>query len=393
MRLSHKISSPVMQKPKHIVIVAGEESGDYHAAAMVGELLQKNPSLRISGIGGKHMQNAGVELIMNLAKYGVTGISEVLSQIFIIKKAFSLIKTHLKTVQPDLLILVDYPGFNLRLAQFAKQQLNLRIVYYISPQIWAWKAGRIKTIQKTIDRMAVILPFEKKIYENAGVPVSFVGHPLAHKIPKCNDIVQKRLQMQLQLPEGKQILALLPGSRLNEIKRHMPTLVQTVIKLHKKFPDLYCLIPIAETIDPTIVQQYFEKSTIPISFLQGKALDAIAASDCVIVASGTASLEAALCLKPMCIIYKSSFFSYYVGMKLIKVKYLGLANLLQNKMIVPEFLQNDCNSDELSKTVENLLTSDKAAQQMIHDLRQLKQSLSAETADCSISGLIMEELA
>lgn len=378
-----------MQVNKRLVIIAGEESGDVHAASLVRQLLTANTSLEISGIGGRHMHDAGVHLISDLARFGVTGLSEVIRHARVIKKAFSLIKTHLKTTKPDLLILVDYPGFNLRLAKFAKQQ-GIRILYYISPQIWAWKANRIETIRACVDRMAVILPFEKKLYQNASVPVSFVGHPLVDKVSLCEDIDSAR--KQLNLPINKRLIAMLPGSRTNEIERHMPVLLATAERLSKQNDDLHFVIPIAGTLDSAVVKAYFIKSKVNITFINGRATEVVACSDCAVVASGTASLECALLEKPMCIIYKGSLISFIAVMKLIKVKFLGLCNLLQNQMVVPELLQYDCNATELTRTLSELLNDKEVSTRMLKRLKQLKSSLSSEQADCSIAELVMAEM-
>ena len=205
---------------KKLVIIAGEESGDQHAAAVVRELQAVNSQIHFSGIGGAHMEDAGVELISDLARFGVTGLSEVLRHAGVIRQAFQRIKAHLRNNPPDLLILVDYPGFNLRLAKFAKKKLGLRVLYYISPQIWAWKAKRIHLIHKYVDHMAVIFPFEKEIYIKAGIPVSFVGHPLLSKLDNIHNTTM--LRDKFSLPKKKRILAILPGSRTHEIERHMP---------------------------------------------------------------------------------------------------------------------------------------------------------------------------
>jgi lipid-A-disaccharide synthase len=379
-----------MPVPKKIIIIAGEESGDAHAADLVKKLLKKDPTLLFSGIGGNHMQAAGVELISDLARYATTGLTEVVRHASVLIKAYMAIKNHLKETKPDLLLLIDFPEFNLRLAKYAKQKLGLKIIYYISPQIWAWKARRIHTIRKNIDRMAVILPFEKTLYEKAGVPVSFVGHPLVKKIPHYDDIDQTR--RQLHLPLDKKIVALLPGSRINEIQQHLPILVETAKRLATTMDNLHFVIPIAGTIKLSDIQAYFAQSTINITFVVEQALDVIASSDCVVVASGTASLECALLLKPMCIIYKASLLTYMVANKVIKVRYLGLCNLLQNKMIAPELLQYDCNATELTLMLKELLTNQEKIQHMHQSLLELKQSLSAEQADCTIAELVESEL-
>lgn len=379
-----------MPKAKHIVIIAGEESGDVHAAALMKQLKITSPGIKISGIGGQHMQEEGAELISDLARYGVTGFSEVIRHLRVIRNAFNAMKLHLIQHKPDLLILVDYPGFNLRLAKFAKKELGLKIIYYISPQIWAWKANRIHLIKECVDRMAVILPFEKIIYEQARVPVSFVGHPLIEKIPSTTDM--SSLRNELKLPLETKIIALLPGSRTNEIERHMPILRDTAVLLHQKHPDFHFAIPIAGTINPEQIKSYFSNLSLPLSLIQGKALECMAAADFVIVASGTASLECALLEKPMCIIYKTSFITFIAAMKLIKVKYVGLCNLLSNKMIVPEFLQDDCNAIELSQYISKFYTNPAQQKKMTNQLSLLKDSLSLKKSDCSLSELIEAEM-
>lgn len=369
-----------------IVIIAGEESGDMHAASFIRQLTARHPHLELTGIGGRHMQEAGVHLISDLARYGVTGVSEVIKHLRVIRQAFNDIKAHLTATKPDLLVLVDYPGFNLRLAKFAKQVLGIRIIYYISPQIWAWKAGRINTIRECIDHMAVILPFEKQIYEKAGVPVSFVGHPLVDTVKECTDITATR--KQLGLPTDKRLVAMLPGSRTNEIERLMPVLRDTAKKLHNQFNNLHFVIPVAGTIDPARIETWFANINLPFTLINGQSIETVGCSDCVVVASGTASLECALLIKPMCIIYKASQLTYFAAMKLIKIKYLGLCNLLQNEMIAPELLQFDCNAHELARVMGDLLHNDPVKQRMIGRLQKLKWSLSDQAADCTIAELI-----
>lgn len=379
-----------MPKAKHIVIIAGEESGDVHAATLIKQLKAVYPDIEITGIGGRHMQEAGAVLVSDLARFGVTGFSEVFRHLNVIRKAFKAIKNHLRQNKPDLLILVDYPGFNLRLAKYAKQELGLKVLYYISPQIWAWKAHRIHLIKECVDRMAVILPFEKTIYEKAGVPVRFVGHPLVEKIPNNQDPISNR--KSLNLPLSGKIIALLPGSRTHEIEKHMPILWDTALLLQQYYPDIHFVIPIAGTVNNEHIQSYFLNQKVSHTFIQGKALDCMAAADFVIVASGTASLECALLEKPMCIIYKSSFITYHAAMKLIKVKFLGLCNLLTNKMMVPEFLQYDCNAIELTRYITNFYNNPNQPQQMISQLSELKESLSSRKSDCSLVDLVVTEM-
>ena len=379
-----------MQKSKRVVIIAGEESGDVHASVLIRQLKATYPDIEISGIGGHHMQEAGAQIISDLARFGVTGLTAVIRHLNVIRKAFTAIKKHLKQQKPDLLILVDSPGFNLRLAKYAKQKLGITILYYISPQIWAWKANRIHIIKKCVDQMAVILPFEKTIYEKAQVPVNFVGHPLVEKIISVDDSQSQRTA--LGLPQDANIFALLPGSRTNEIKYHMPILRDTAQILQQRYPNLHFVIPVADTINPETIKHYFSNTNLPISFVQGKAINCMAAADFIIVASGTASLECALLEKPMCIIYKSSLISYALAMQFIKVKFFGLCNLLANSMIVPEFLQYDCNAYELTRYIDRFYNDPEQPQKMISKLSKVKKSLSSEKSDRSLFGLVVNEL-
>lgn len=378
-----------MQPAKKVVFVAGEESGDAHTAEIISELKAIYPQIDISGIGGRHMQSQGVKLISDLARFGVTGLTEVIRHLKVIRKAFNDIKQHLVNTKPDVLVLVDYPGFNLRLARYAKT-LGIKVVYYISPQIWAWKAKRIHTIKSCVDHMAVIFPFEKGIYRQAGVPVSFVGHPLVNKIQRFQEKTLDR--EMLHLPENKKIIALLPGSRRNEIERHLPIMKQCAEILHEKNKHLHFSIPIAGTLSFESIKKYFLNTNLSISFHQQKALEVTALSDCVIVASGTASLECALLKKPMCIIYKASLLTYLIASKVIKVRYLGLCNLLLNKMVVPEFLQYDCTPDRLADEINHLLNSSTYQNKMLSQLEHLKRTLSNEEADCSVVDVIKSVL-
>lgn len=361
-----------------------------HAASFVKVLKAKHPHWKFSGMGGKHMQQAGVDLVTNLAQYGVTGFTEVLKYALVIRNAFKLIEQHLTQHKPDLLILVDCPGFNLRLAKFAKKKLGLKVLYYISPQIWAWKANRIHTIRTCVDHMAVILPFEKKLYEDADIPVSFVGHPLAETIQPSLEKIG--IRTQLGLPLDKKIIALLPGSRRNEIERHMPVMRDAVALLCKRQKNIHVVIPVAMSIDTEQIAKYFEGIAIDLSIIKGQAREIMDGSDVVAVASGTASLECALYTRPMCIIYKSSRFTYMLATQVIRVKYLGLCNLLSNCMIVPELLQDDCNAENLAQCIADILTDATLSKKMINRLELLRNKISADKADCTISELIEKEL-
>ena len=376
---------------KHIVLVAGEESSDQYAAHLTQQLLQHYPRVKISGIGGEHMQAAGVSLIYALAQFGLTGLWDVLRHARIIYAAFQALKRYLAAHPPDLFVLIDYPGFNLRVARYVKQHFpQTTVIYYISPQIWAWKAKRIHTSRRYVDHMAVIFPFEQALYAKAGVPASFVGHPLVTRV--ANETRQHITRAQLGLPEHQRIIALLPGSRNSEIKYHMPVLRETAIRLSQQFTDLHFVIPIATSLKPDTVKAYWHNSDPACTFILGQALSTLSCSDFVIVSSGTASLECALLGKPMCIIYKGSLLNYLIVTQVILVQYFGLCNVLNHRMIVPELLQYDCTPTELTRVMQQLLTNPAWCEKMTTHLKQLKQQLSAQQATIDLFQLVSQHL-
>jgi lipid-A-disaccharide synthase len=376
-----------MKPPKQIVIVAGEASGDIHAAHFVRRLKEQSSDFVFSGIGGHHMQEAGVELISDLARYGVAGFSEVFRHFRVIRRAFYAIKAHLAEIKPDLLILVDYPGFNLRLAKFAKKTLGLRILYYISPQIWAWKANRIHTIRACVDHMAVIFPFEKEIYQQAGVPASFVGHPLVDTVNPKQD--SKTIKKTFNLPEEKPIIAMLPGSRTHEIDSLLPVLCEAGNQLTLKGHPFHVVIPVASSISHHHIRSHLKNAQFPYTLISGQTIDVVSVSEGVVVASGTASLECALLKKPMCIIYKTSRLTYFMGAIFVKIPYIGLCNVLSKQMIVPELLQYDCNANAIAELLLKFLNKDEQTVRIVERLNTMKNYLSPNASDCSISDLIL----
>lgn len=373
---------------KELVIVAGEASGDLHGAHLVQSLHAAYPdTYQISAVGGRHLAELDVYMIDDLAQHGVTGFLEVLKHARLIRQAYLRITAYLEQVRPALLILIDYPGFNLRLARFAKEKLGLTVLYYISPQIWAWKANRIHTIKKYVDHMATILPFEKAIYEQANVPCSFVGHPLLeHMLP----INKQSARQTLQISEQAQVVALLPGSRRNELKYHLPVMIGAVKLLLKKFADLQFVIPVASTLSREDFSPVLHEQNLPIRLTHEPAQVAMRASDMVVVASGTASLECALLELPMCIIYKTSTLSSMIVSQVVKIKYGGLCNLIANRMIVPELLQADCTPETIYELVSTYLSNSTQINTMLHQLRQVKQKLASSAADTSLSKIIYQ---
>ncbi len=360
---------------KQLFIIAGEESGDQHGASLLKKILALEPDLKISGLGGKHLENLGMNNILDLTKLAITGISGVATHLWAIKKAFQVTQKYLLDNPPDAVILIDYPGFNLRMAKWIKQHIKCPIIYYISPQIWAWKAKRIETIKACVDHMAVILPFEKSIYEKAQVAVSYVGHPLRDALLNLPDKSDCRSDLNWSMKE--KILAVLPGSRQGELERHMPVIVKSLklLSKNKDYQHLKIVIPVAKSLNKKHFLPYLKKLPFAYELIDGQAQHVVQAADAVVVASGTASLECAVLAKPTCIIYKSSWINYYLATRWMQVKYLGLANLLLDKMVIPELLQTDCTPKELAKMIQSLFEASTWRNSMLYHLKQLSSLL------------------
>jgi lipid-A-disaccharide synthase len=359
---------------RHIVIIAGEESGDQHAAHLLKKIQAIDHTVRISGFGGKHLESLGMHSIFDLTSLSITGATAVLFHVFSIYKAFKLMKKHLLNQKPDLVILVDYPGFNLRMAKWIKKHIHCPVLYYISPQIWAWKAKRIDTIKRCVDHMAVILPFELSIYAKENIPHSYVGHPLNESL--SNIPPKNTCRKHFSWNEDQIILAILPGSRKGELKSLMPVIVESLNRLNRN--DLKVVIPVAKSLNKHLFTPYLKQLNTHVELIDGQAPWVIQAANAVVVASGTASLESALLGKPSCIIYKSSWFNYYLATRWMNVNYLGLSNLLLNQMVFPELLQTDCNAHELSQMITSLLVESSWKSNMLRRLDNLHALMHAD---------------
>lgn len=374
---------------KKVVIMAGEASGDQHAAHFVRQLKEKYSDIQFSGIGGKKMQKAGVNLIQDLSKLNVMGFTEVFFHIYTLIKIFRQMERHLRETKPDLLILVDYPGFNLRLVKSAKA-MGIKVLYYISPQIWAWKPGRIKTIQENVDVMAVILPFEKKIYDEANVEAYFVGHPLVDTV-KTN-LSDKEVREKWKLPLDKKIIGLLPGSRQGEIRRVFPVMLGAAELLSELDPELVFVLPIAPTLSAADLLPYMKDIKVKIHFISSDHYDVEKTCHSLMITSGTATLEAACLGKPMVIVYKTSFLNYFIAMRLALVKYIGLSNLLANKMLVPEIIQSDLTPENLFAAMRRFLDDPQYYHSVEEQLSAVREILKKDASDKSLAEVIIQTL-
>ena len=362
---------------KKIMIVAGEQSGDLHGSNLVRAMHRIDPDLRFYGIGGRKMREAGVELIADAADMAVVGLTEVVGKLGMILGVMRRMKLALKKLKPALLILIDYPDFNLRLGKAAKKE-EVKVFYYISPQIWAWRKGRIHKIREIVDKMAVILPFEEQVYRQVSMDVSFVGHPLLDVV-KTKYARQEALR-KFDLQDGITTVGLLPGSRKGEVSKLLPVMLKAAGILMQSRPPVQFVLPLADALDRDFVEEMIRQESVPVRVVPNEIYDVIGVSDIVVVASGTATLETALLGTPMVIIYKVSPLSYYVGTKVINVTHIGLANLIAGKTIVPELIQDDANPNRIAAEVIGILADESRMQSIKEELNQIREKLGSPGA-------------
>ncbi len=286
-------------------------------------------------MGSDRLAAMGVPIARDYRDISVTGLSEVISHIGHIKNAFDAVKTHIRMERPDLVVLVDFPGFNMRIARFARS-LGIPVVYFIPPQVWAWKQSRMKKIRKYVNMVICILPFEEDLYAKAGVPVTYIGHPFAATVRPSLD--RAAFLSSVGAPQDKPILTIMPGSRRNEIRRHMEPLAEVVAIMRSHLPDLTVLLPLADNIDDGAIDPFLH-STPDITLVKQGSHNALAYCDSAIVASGSATLEAALLKAPTVVIYRISSFSYAIARLIVHVDFIGLPNIIAGKEVFPEFIQ------------------------------------------------------
>jgi lipid-A-disaccharide synthase len=356
------------------MIVAGEASGDIYGAQFVRAMRELDPNITFYGIGGAKMALAGVRVLHDASLMSVVGFAEILPRIRYIFRVLKELKQLLKRSPPDLLVLIDYPGFNLNLAKKA-HALDIPVFYYIPPQLWAWREGRVKKIAQRVDRVAVILPFEGEFYWEHGLEVDYVGHPLLDVPPgRSKEEIRQALSIS---PECDPVLALLPGSRAEEIDRLMPAMVDAAEIISRSYPRLCCVLPLASTLSGDLVNSYLKDATIDIRVAGFDSKELLSIADLAFIASGTATLEAAITETPMVITYKVSPFSYILGRYLAKVSFIGLVNLVAGRAIAPELIQGRATGMGLAEEGLTILEDERARGKMIRDLQLVKERLGS----------------
>ncbi len=374
-----------MTPSQKIMIVAGEASGDIYGADLVRAAQSTDPGLVFFGIGGARMRESGVDTLVDSAAMAVVGVVEVLKHFDVIAAAFSRLKKILLTEPPALLILIDYPGFNLRLAKVAKRA-GVKVLYYISPQIWAWRQGRVKKIARLVDHMAVILPFEAPFYEKAGIPVTFVGHPML-------DMVQVRASRheaaaELGLDPERKVIGLFPGSRRNEIDKLLPTICRAAALLQERYAGVQFILPLASTLTEADITPQLTAAGIRPVVTRDAIHMVMRACDAVIAVSGTVTLEIALVGTPMVIVYKLAPLTYQLAKWLVKVDAIGLCNIVAGEPAVRELIQDDANPEAISAEISRILDDPAYDAGIRGKLATVRQKLGKGGASANVAALI-----
>ncbi len=379
------VASVLSKKPRHpsIMIVAGEASGDLHGAKLAEALTAMDPRLSLFGIGGERMRAAGVRVAVDSRQLAVVGITEITTKLPGILKGWRAACRMLVDYRPDLLILLDFPDFNLRLARYAKR-LQTKVLYYISPQIWAWRRRRVQQIRHRVDHMAVILPFEADFYRHHGVTVSFVGHPLMDQ--KAN-IVEGDAGPP---PNGPPVVGLLPGSRDSEVTRLLPPMLGAAVRLQQRL-GVRIMLSCADSVDPHLLARVIApyRERLDMAIINGHPERVFQSADLLVAASGTATLEAAIYGTPMMIVYRVSPLSYLLGRLLIRVPHIGLVNLIAGRQVVPELIQQRVTPATIAAEAMNLLTQPLERKKMRTDLIKIRKKLGAAGASKRVARIAL----
>ncbi|MDX2433913.1 MAG: lipid-A-disaccharide synthase [Desulfobacterales bacterium] len=391
MTLSHLSNSTDTTNPaKHVMIVAGEASGDLHGAVLARELLALDSSLILSGIGGAGMAATGVTILYDISRLAVMGIIEVISRLKDIRSAMKTLEKQFEMNRPDLLILIDYPGFNLELARRAKKY-NIPVLYYISPKIWAWREGRITRIKKYVDRMAVILPFEKKYYKGHGFEVDFVGNPLLDQVQPT--LTSNEFKIQYGIDHDATIIGIMPGSRKQEIAKILPVFMETALLLNEKIKKCVFLLPLASTLTEDDLNEHgVMDDRLDIRIIKENRYETMAACDAAMAASGTLTMELGILQVPMVVCYRISKLTHFLAKPFIKAEYASLVNLVAEKEVVTELLQQEATPENIYREILPLLLNQEARDSMKQELFNVSKQLGEPGASKRTARLAMEML-
>jgi lipid-A-disaccharide synthase len=361
---------------KDIMLVVGEASGDAHGAQLVEALLRRDPALKIYGVAGERLQQTHFEALFTVAKLTGMGLVELAGNLRNLWRAYRILKRALQERRPDLLVLIDFPEFNLRLAKLAKS-LRIPVLYYVSPQIWAWRKGRVRQIARWVDHMAVIFPFEADFYRSHGVKSTFVGHPLLESVKA--DTGREETLGKIGLDPKQPAIALLPGSRQGEVIRHLPVMRDAAIRLRQEREvQFFCVR--ATTIEASALRAMLDHESLHIPVIEGDRYNAVHAADLAWTASGTATVEIALLGTPMIIVYRMSWLTSLIARWLVRVDHIGMINLVANERLMPELFQHDVNPERLAAETRRLLDHEGLRANIVAKLSRLRDRLGTPGA-------------
>lgn len=366
-------------------IIAGEASGDLHGSNLIASIKRKDPRAKIRAWGGDLMKKQGATLVKHYRNLAFMGFVEVLMHLRIILNNFKFCKKDVLRFAPDAIILIDYPGFNIKVAKFAHKH-NIKVYYYISPQVWAWKRRRVHILKKVVDKMLVILPFEKPFYEEYNVDAHYVGHPLLDEMIKLKPVNRKVFLKQNKLDPKKEIIALLPGSRKQEVSRMLDIMLKTI----KLYPDYQFVIACAPSLPEEFYKSIVGEENVHLLF--NKTYQLLQLASAALVTSGTATLETALLYVPEVVCYKGNAISYHIAKKLIKVKYICLVNLIMDKPVVKELIQNDLTVENIKRELDLLLQNPRKQRALLEDYDELRHVLGNAGASDNAASIIVTNL-
>lgn len=366
-------------------IIAGEASGDLHASNLVAEIKKKDKKAEFRGCGGDLMKAQGVDLLKHYRTMAYMGFVEVAVNLRKVLGNIAQCKKDILEYQPDAVILVDYPGFNFRIADFAHDK-GFKVLYYISPQLWAWKRRRVKKVKRSVDKMLVILPFEEEFYKQYGVDVTYVGNPLLDELAKFGTANRSIFLRRNSLGEKREIIALLPGSRYQEVKRVLPVM----LKAASHFPDYQFVVAGVSSLDKSLYKKILGNSDV--FLIENQTYELLQNSSAAVVTSGTATLETALLTVPEVVCYEATGFSYFLAKWMIKVKFISLVNLVMDKEVVKELIQGEMTEENIVKELELLLHNSKRQRKLLEDYEELKDRLGSAGASEKAAEVITEAM-
>ena len=370
-----------------ILLVTGETSGDLHGAKLALALQELDPSIKLVGVGGGHMAEAGVRLIPDVARVDAMGVPGI-GQLWVGWKTLRQLSTLVRHTRFDAIVLIDSPGMNLRLAKVAAKA-SQTLIYYIAPQVWAWGQRRIDLLRTVVKRVLAILPFEEGYFRNAGIACDYVGHPLLDELAESYNIVQERKVLDLK-PEAI-VIGLFPGSRAKEVQDILPTLLDASHIIQRHYPQLQLVLAQADSLPDSLFEQFLVP-TVSVKCVKGSPNEVIAASDLVLVASGTATLQAALIGTPMVIVYRTSPLTYHIGKRLVTIPYIGLVNILAEKLLVPEIIQEQANAKNIAQEALAIMKDPARQRVMKENFQALRRSLGGPGGSKRAAEMILSEI-